>query len=363
MKAKDRIFGLDLLRAYAILSVLIMHGSMWYDDTFLQGFPYFNMIDGVDIFFALSGYLIGKILLKEINKEQGFGIKELKQFWIRRWFRTLPNYYLILLLNYLVVKYQIIHEHISEFNWKFLFFLQNFNQSFQGFFWESWTLCVEEWFYIFSPILILLALKIFKPKKAFLISTLILILFPIIQRSMVYSPNCTEAFWGLELRREVIFRIDSIAFGLFGAWVFYYYPLFWHKIKWIAFSVALIINYILFNYHPGFGSIYVQILQLSLSPLEAMLFLPLAETIRYSFGFIGKIITHISKISYSMYLINLGLVAEVIQVNFPPNTPQQGLFTFFAFVAIVIVFSSLLYKFYEKPIMDLRDRKGISLVE
>ena len=39
------------------------------------------------------------------------------RFWIRRWFRTLPNYYLVLLINIFIVYFGIIHEDFSQFNW------------------------------------------------------------------------------------------------------------------------------------------------------------------------------------------------------------------------------------------------------
>ena len=147
--------------------VVAGHGSFLLNNTWLDNFPYFRMIDGVDMFFVLSGFLIGNILLKEINKTNAFGVKGLTTFWKRRWFRTLPNYYLILAANYFIVKTGIIHEDINQFNWRFLFFLQNFNSSFYGFFWESWSLTIEECFYFFSPILLIIFIRFLTPKKSF----------------------------------------------------------------------------------------------------------------------------------------------------------------------------------------------------
>ena len=58
----QRIFGLDFLRTIAILIVMFFHGGILLDNTPLEGFPYIPLVDGVDIFFVLSGYLIGTIL-------------------------------------------------------------------------------------------------------------------------------------------------------------------------------------------------------------------------------------------------------------------------------------------------------------
>ena len=93
-EASGRIFGLDLMRAIAILIVMYMH-SMFVLPVSVQRI--FNLplpaMDGVSVFFVLSGFLIGGILLR-ILEEQNFGPREIFQFWIRRWFRTLPNYVL-----------------------------------------------------------------------------------------------------------------------------------------------------------------------------------------------------------------------------------------------------------------------------
>ena len=135
-----RVFGLDIFRATAIILVVLGHGSYLLNNTRFNGFPYIKMIDGVDLFFVLSGFLIGSILLKEINSKEYFGIKALTKFWKRRWLRTLPNYYLILLANYLVIHYKIIIEDINQFNWTFLFFLQNLLKLIHDFFEQEYFL-------------------------------------------------------------------------------------------------------------------------------------------------------------------------------------------------------------------------------
>ena len=68
--------------------------------------------------------------------------------------------------------------------------------------------------------------------------------------------------------------------------------------------------------------------------------------------------THISLISYSMYLLILGIIADVIQKHFRPVTPAGGIIMYLVFWTAVIGFSTLLYKYFEKPVMDLRDRKS-----
>ena len=130
-----RVFGLDIFRATAIILVVLGHGSYLLNNTRFNGFPYIKMIDGVDLFFVLSGFLIGSILLKEINSKEYFGIKALTKFWKRRWLRTLPNYYLILLANYLVIHYKIIMKILTSLIGRFYSFFkisQNHSMDFFG---------------------------------------------------------------------------------------------------------------------------------------------------------------------------------------------------------------------------------------
>jgi peptidoglycan/LPS O-acetylase OafA/YrhL len=114
------VFGLDIFRAIAIIYVVLGYGGCFLNNTFLSAFPYIHMVDGVEWFFVLSDFLISNILLKTINQTpEKRDWANLFYFWKRRWFRTLPNYYLILLVNYYIVKHNIIHEDISQFSWRF----------------------------------------------------------------------------------------------------------------------------------------------------------------------------------------------------------------------------------------------------
>ena len=354
---KKRIFGLDIIRAFAIIFVVIGHGGFILDKTIFSGFPYFPMIDGVDLFFVLSGFLIGGILLKEFNKFEKIKTSQLLTFWKRRWFRTLPNYYLILLLNYLVVKYGIINEDINQFNFNFITFTHNFASPFHGFFWESWSLSIEEWFYILTPILIVAISKFTSIKKTFLVSTMIMILMPILYRLLIFDDSIDSFWYGVTFRKVVLSRLDSIGYGLLAAWIYYYYHHIWKKYNVILFILGIVLMVFIINFDAAPNSFYKQIIYLSILPISVVLIMPLAESYKKAKGLIAYSIQHISKISYSMYLINLALVAEVIRDNFSPRGGFDGIFKYLLYWLIVITVSSLLYKYFEKPVMNLRDKK------
>lgn len=155
-----RIYGLDLTRAIAILLVLISHTSYIFKESSNPILDLFGF-QGVEIFFVLSGFLIGNILLKIINSAS-FSFSDITYFWVRRWFRTLPLYFLILLVN-IGIAYFVGYE-ITDNLWVYFVFLQNFSSEHILFFPESWSLSVEEYAYIFAPITLFIGSVFFKNK-------------------------------------------------------------------------------------------------------------------------------------------------------------------------------------------------------
>jgi peptidoglycan/LPS O-acetylase OafA/YrhL len=244
----NRVFGLDLMRALAIIFVVIGHGG-WILDKANTHFPWIRFIDGVELFFVLSGFLIGGILIKIFQNTKSLKLKAIWDFWIRRWFRTLPNYYLVLVLNIVVVYFGIIKEDFAQFNWKFFLFLQNFSKPFYGFFWESWSLSIEEWFYLFFPIflgILYLTLNRFKISKKliFLCSIFIFLLFPFLLRLFIASKFEVDDFWlGVKIYKVVVYRLDGIALGLLAAFIKYRSPKFWFKSRNISFLAGIVIGY------------------------------------------------------------------------------------------------------------------------
>lgn len=347
-----RVYGLDILRATAILLVVAGHGELLLTRTIFKGFPYILFIDGVDIFFVLSGFLIGTILLNKINKK--FSSKELFVFWKMRWFRTLPNYYLFLLINFVLVYWGVIHTNISkdQITYRFLIFMQNFGHGNYGFFWESWSLSVEEWFYFLTPVLLIILLKFFSPKTSFITVAVLMAAFPLCFRIYLYNPHITDFVYDMAFRRDVLSRLDSIAYGLIAAWIMYYYEDFWLRNKRMSVILGVVLFLFLVFFHQSNNTVYKQVFFYSLTPISVLLVFPLFSEIKTGKGRVSKWIVFISKISYSMYLVNF-LVQLIISDNF--STP--AVLNYFIYWISVITISFFIYKYYEFPIMKLRDRK------
>ena len=146
---KHRNGSMDILRSLAIITVVNCHaGTAFATDPIRSIFGLGGR--GVDLFFVLSGWLLGHQLLTELREK---GTIEIKRFWLRRWVRTLPAYYAVLLPTYLQQMYKY---HELSFNPSFLVFGQTY-WSTMPYFGISWSLCVEEHFYLLiAPLLMLL---------------------------------------------------------------------------------------------------------------------------------------------------------------------------------------------------------------
>jgi peptidoglycan/LPS O-acetylase OafA/YrhL len=146
-----RLAGLDTLRALAIALVLMSHYH-----GFVSHAPTFGIMGrigwaGVDLFFVLSGYLIGNQLLAPAARGEGLS---LKTFFARRLLRTLPNYYAVLAVYLLLPDSPIAGRSMAPV-WRFLTFTQNFGLEYGQTFTHSWSLCIEEQFYLLLPLAVL----------------------------------------------------------------------------------------------------------------------------------------------------------------------------------------------------------------
>lgn len=357
-----RVYGLDVYRSIAIIIVVLGHSSFMLDGTAMESFPWIRLVDGVELFFVLSGFLIGTILIKTIHKE-GYTLsgKTLINFWKRRWFRTLPNYYLVLIVYTLFVAYGIVDADISQFDWTFFFFLQNFASPFYDFFWESWSLSIEEWFYIITPLMLLMILKALPDRRGVLVIIITLIIAPLLYR-IYHSEIIVDAFWlDVRFRKIVLMRLDTIIYGVLAAYIKFYYFSLWKRFTLLSFTAGVLGLLLIPNISMEPNTFFSKTFYFTLTSIAAMLIIPFADSVKDFKSKIGKSVTHISLTSYSMYLINLGLGTHIIKANFPVENPQDGAIKYILFWIYLMLSSTLLYYFFEKPMTSLRDKPLRSL--
>ena len=129
---------------------------MYHYVVFVSHQPTFGFIDengwvGVDLFFLLSGYLIGNQIFSPIVNQREFSFKN---FYYRRLLRTLPAYLFVLAVYFLIPGFR--EAPILPPLWEFLTFTQNLGLHTGTAFSHAWSLCVEEQFYLVLPVLFLM---------------------------------------------------------------------------------------------------------------------------------------------------------------------------------------------------------------
>jgi peptidoglycan/LPS O-acetylase OafA/YrhL len=358
------------MRAVAILAVLYAHAAILY----YQHEPPVKF-DGVGIFFVLSGYLIGGILLNALNKPQ-FAFKHLLGFWVNRWLRTLPAYYIVLTF---LIAFTNRQSKLWGFNphdvWRYFLFIQTMFKNSYTFFPESWSLTIEEWFYLLIPIFFFISLKLgFKTKKVVLFWVISVVGFGFLAKLFVYNTTdfTNASAWDDRLRKPTVLRLDSIMFGVAAAYIKYYYPIYWQKLKgnfyWCLGIVFLITGACLFLLTSFLPLSFIGLVSIYLNTAGAFLILPALSGVYTGSGIVYKLTTFLSKISYSVYLINF-CVFHIVWQNLEHLQHRvathwhslQAVFTaksyhIFWYFLFSIGGAYILYSVVEKPFMRLRNR-------
>lgn len=144
------LHGLDHLRAVAILLVALYHYGEQIPAVFL---PLVRIgWSGVDLFFVLSGYLIGYQLMKEVRATGRIGFRT---FFIKRFFRIIPPYLVVVAFYFTMPDAWVEGEGLRSI-WRYLTFTQNLGLDIQLYksFSHAWSLCIEEQFYLLLPVII-----------------------------------------------------------------------------------------------------------------------------------------------------------------------------------------------------------------
>ena len=169
---------IDGLRAIAVGAVILYHAQI----TILGHQPFKGGFIGVDIFFVISGYLITSIILKELVTTGSFSFKH---FYERRIRRILPVLLFVMLVSLPFAWMYLLPSSLIDFSKSILYslgFSSNFYFYYSGQeygaingitkpFLHTWSLSVEEQYYILFPVILLFTFKYF---RKYLIHTLII---------------------------------------------------------------------------------------------------------------------------------------------------------------------------------------------
>jgi peptidoglycan/LPS O-acetylase OafA/YrhL len=364
---------LDLLRCVAILLVLFTHTFSFLDpQNHYYKLTVFSGFAGVELFFVLSGFLIGTILLKIYNQTDAFDMKKVKTFWIRRWFRTLPNYYLMLFV-YAVLFYGAHHVNIlTQIKYlAYVVFLQNaVTTQPNDFFQIAWSLSIEEWFYLLFP-LILWGISRCWPaarRSSFLVTILVFIFAELAIR--IIAAEILKHPWDEGFRKFMPMRLDSIGIGVLAAYLSYLKPAYWMKhakrMGWCGLSL-FVINCALFysiyvihfdpvswdhSFDAGF---FLKTFFFTSVSLSIALMIPFLHQLNAKRNFLTRVVTFISQVSYSIYLNHL-LIILILSHLLKPYLHFQffGAVLFLCIWISTMLVSAIQYKYFELPLTNLR---------
>ena len=356
---RERRPGLDLLRALAIIVVVAYHAALF-------GFKLPGRIDrfgwvGVDLFFVLSGYLIGGQLLASLERDQRV---RLGRFFTRRALRIMPAYFAVLTIYFLLPSWREYPE-MSQPLWKFLLSVQNIALHGGTAFSHAWSLAVEDQFYLALPFLLLFLYR--RSHAAILVPSLIVI-------------------GGIALRGFLAARNPSVdgggvSFRGFQAWI--YYPT-WTRLDPLVFGVALaaieifrptwwkcLTNYAPLFWFPGLGLIaYALYLgetdNLTISAcvwqfpliavgMAALLICAVSPRLPFCRAAIPGA-AFIASIAYSAYLIQKLVINAVEQFCTNHNIDLTSVPALLGVEMSVYVAAAFLFLLVERPFLQLRRR-------
>lgn len=233
---QQKFYGLDSLRSLAILFVFFFHYFIlsgrqpaWLPDVAKFGWT------GVDLFFVLSGFLISSQLFDQIKKGQYISFK---QFFFKRFFRIVPAF-LVTVGLYACFPFFREKESLPPL-WKFLTFTQNLGLNLKDFgtFSHAWSLCVEEHFYLFLPLILIVLQQTNVLKKTYwLLITLFLFGFAVRVYSFtnLYLPKIEYEsawmYWYKYIYYPTYNRLDGLLVGVSIACIYQFLPQAWSTIS------------------------------------------------------------------------------------------------------------------------------------
>lgn len=340
----QRFIGLDVLRSAAILLVMSAHWSNNISAWIRASPPpriFFAGGLGVSMFFALSGFLIGRILIEQGRNAPT--LQNLRIFLVRRWMRTLPLYFIMLAVLLVLVpppelplRYALKYATLTQNLWKPL--------PPGWWFAVSWSLAIEEWFYLLFGCAVFAYCRVFRAPWAIWPPVLFFILAPLLLR--LAFPSYPGAM------TLAPFRLDEIAYGVAMAQLYAQRSvLFRHP--WTCLGLGLGLIGMIWSGHGIRAATVPTALIYSLTIIGCALLLPAAVALSSLPRPLARLATAVSAQSYALYLVHLTILQDVAQRLF-----AFKVLPLWACIALALgapfLISWLSVRFLETPILRWR---------
>ncbi|MDG4756487.1 acyltransferase [Micromonospora sp. WMMD710] len=332
-QAMRRFPALDGLRAVAAIMVFAFHygGPSW---KWLTGWI------GVHLFFVLSGFLITTLLLRE---EHRYGRVSLRAFYLRRFFRIMPVYLLVLFLTWGLARLSGSAETIERLMKYYLLFINELLPGTAPYL-HSWTIGIEQKFYLFWPaIAFVLVTAAFRRRLAVTAGLLVLFIAMI-------PPDIAWLSWPI--------HYVAILLGCLTAVVMHHprgfalvRPL-THPVTATAAIVVFIVFQVAVQYWPiRFGQ---EALIGTYAAAAALLLPPLLSRSVLARGLGLRPLVFIGERSYSMYLIQS--IAARVAVGLLPAMGRRSTAVFLGAVVVALIVADVLYRWVELPMIEVGRR-------
>jgi len=358
----ERSKTLDILRALAIFLVLGRHlviSKIYINKFFtmiLEGLVRGGWV-GVDLFFVISGFLISGLLFKEYNK---YGFISFKNFFIRRGFKIYPAYYTLIAvtLGVLFFKRQPvdIKSVVSS-----VFFVQNYTSAFLFRWIHTWSLAVEEHFYIILPLLLIWLTRINKfnknPFKSIPVITLFISLICLVARFFtgIIAPYSTYTH-----QFPSHLRIDSLFFGVLISYFYHYHPDKFNRVSkrykflFLFTGAALLLPAFLFDQESYF---FMPTVGFTMFYLGSGLILAAVASDELRPNMFVKGTAYVGSHSYSIYLWHLPVALWLLPYMKGLMTGYWNwVFNVIVYVGGSIAIGIIMANIVEFPMLKIRDR-------
>ncbi len=363
----SRLHGLDTLRAVAIVAVMIYH-LQW---SLPDGFRLIGQVGwmGVDLFFVLSGYLIGGQLLRPFARGEPLRVVD---FYMRRAYRILPAFLVVLLLYFAVPAWRE-QPHLPA-AWKLLTFTANLFMNFpkERAFSHVWSLCIEEHFYLVLPALVIWLMR--KPVLWKAVSLIVaVVLFGICIRSwelvhVVQAPgldgNDRAALLMKRLYYPTYSRLDGLVCGVGIALIQIFRPAWWARLArrpHLLLSAGLLIaGAATWLFRGAYPSEDLPLGIVFGFPLLSLGFGVVVMSAASGAGLLRVRIPGVqimATLAFSLYLTHKEVV-HVVHVLLPWTEENVGWRTTLIDAAACLAVAGLLYTCVERPFLLLRDRRS-----
>lgn len=346
----ERKIELDFLRGVAILLVMVAHfrvpstGTVELDE-FIRDVKAVGGV-GVNLFFTLSGFLVGGLLLTEYQK---FGSIDVRRFLVRRALKIWPALYFLVLVHAV-----IRHHPIESFFWQNILHVQNYFGTSLN---QTWSLAVEEHFYLLLAIFLACFASLGAQRLLFTLLT-ISVATVALRIWAVSQGQLDSAF------RQTQYRIDSLCYGVILAVVYHYRRDIFDRIaasrKMLWLSLATLVTAIALTYRDpvldrvlgyaaqglGFSLLIVQVVTFPAKLSSARLYRAISWVGLYSYGI------------YLWHTATLGpgdrIIAFLQTSKIPTHFTWMIAITFQ--IAVALLLGKIMTALVEWPFLKIRDR-------